>query len=103
MVDDDDEQPRPRRDRFYDHFDRQWVPKPAEKNHPGKGLRHELHQDLIEQLINSEIEFGLNPIARLYALLLARTLCQADPALMEEFGEHIVMIDRQRSKTAHDE
>jgi hypothetical protein len=85
---------------FYDYFEEEWVPCPPEKNYPGKRMRRELHQNLIEQLINSEIEFGLNPIARLYALLLVRTLCRADPALMEEFGERIVKIDQQRAATA---
>jgi hypothetical protein len=86
--------------KVYDWFERQWVLKPPEKRYPGKGLRRELHQKLIEQLINSEIEYGLNPIARLYALLLVRTLCQADPALMEQFGERIVKIDRQRTHSS---
>ena len=44
-------------------------------------------RDILQLIVNNQ--FDPHPAARLYAALLAKTLCQADPILMEEFGKEL--------------
>ena len=73
------------RQRYYDWFDRRWITEPTFSG--GRGM-HGLRRNLLINCL-CEINHGEHPIARLYALLLARTLCQADRELMEELGEEV--------------
>jgi hypothetical protein len=78
-----------RRATHFDHFDHRWTPRPLT---PSASLACRQHrQQLLEQLIR-EITAGHNSISKLYAGLLARTLCQADPLLMERFGARVAQL-----------
>jgi hypothetical protein len=79
--------------KYYDWFERKWLVRPKIKQMAGQCIRQRLHRELIDDLIERHIENGMEAMPRLYALLLIKTLCQADPALMEEFGERVVSLD----------
>jgi hypothetical protein len=46
---------------------------------------------MLRYLIN-EIRLGHQPITTLYAALLGKELCYADPALMRKFGEQLAAL-----------
>ena len=73
--------------RYYDWFDRQWVSEHT-ATPPGTCLRRR-HRVKLLDLLHSEIEDSADAVVQIYAMMLARTLCQMDVELMQEFGERI--------------
>ncbi len=72
---------------YYDWFDRRWVLEQADPP-PGVRLRRRRRFKLLD-LLHSEIEESADAVVQIYATMLARTLCQLDIKLMEEYGERI--------------
>jgi hypothetical protein len=73
--------------RHYDWFDRRWV---SEQAAPAPGVRlRRRHRCKLLDLLHSEIEDSADALVQVYAMMLARTLCQMDIKLMQEFGERI--------------
>jgi len=71
----------------FDWFDRRWV---AEQTAAPPGIRlRRRHRVKLLELLHSEIEDSANGVVQIYAMMLARTLCQMDVNLMQEFGERI--------------
>jgi hypothetical protein len=73
--------------RHYDWFDREWVSEQT-ATPPGVRLRRR-HRFKLLDLLHSEIEDSADAVVQIYAMMLARTLCQMDAELMREFGERI--------------
>jgi|SoiMethySBSTD1v2_1073268.scaffolds.fasta_scaffold2518029_2 hypothetical protein len=73
--------------RYYDYFDRCWAERPTHIEFAaGRRLRRGLRRQLLP-LLESEIDGSADPIIQVYALMLARQLCQTDLELMKEFGK----------------
>ena len=73
---------------YYDWFDQRWV---AEQTTPSPGVRlRRRHRFKLLDLLHSEIEDSGDSVVQIYAMMLARTLCQMDLELMQEFGKRIV-------------
>jgi hypothetical protein len=73
---------------YYDWFDQRWV---SQQDAPSPGVRlRRRHRFKLLDLLHSEIEDSGDSVVQIYAMMLARTLCQMDVKLMQEFGERIV-------------
>lgn len=71
----------------YDWFDQRWLSQQAA---PPPGVRFRRHRLKLLDLLHSEIEDSGDSVVQIYAIMLARTLCQMDVELMKQFGERIV-------------
>ncbi len=73
-------------EQYYDFFERRYtssrLPGPTDR-----GARYN-RGGILGVLLNNFMERD-QPIAHLYAMLLARTYCQSDPELMKEYGEEV--------------
>jgi hypothetical protein len=81
---------------YYDWFDRRWLTQHA-ATPPGVRLRRR-HRSKLLDLLHSEIEDSADPVVQIYAMMLARTLCQRDVELMQAYGERIAST-RSRQPT----
>jgi hypothetical protein len=79
---------------YYDWLAQTWTPRPSTKRTAAQKSRCKLRHNLLSNLL-VEIEHGGNGVARLYALLLARTLVATDEILMREFGKHVAEKDSE--------
>jgi hypothetical protein len=83
---------RQKNDRFFDHFEQRWRVRPDDE--PEGGFIRANRRDIIQHIINNAFEPDI-PVAGLYALLFVRTLCQADPELMREFGREVAELTKR--------
>jgi hypothetical protein len=80
---------------YYDWLAQKWVPRRAStKPTAAQKSRCKARHDLLKTLL-VEIEEGGDGVARLYALLLARTLVAADETLMRDYGQRIAKKDSE--------
>lgn len=79
---------------FYDYFEQRWVPLPQRWMAGDATTRASRRVAIRNIAVHNNCEPSL-PLAKLYALLLIKTLCQADPELMQEFGEQVAKLTKR--------